>query len=44
MAAARTIPDTKKRRTCIALIMSYKIVLTETVERHRIPADANVTI
>src|ERR1700675_1218647 len=40
MAAARTIPDTQKRRTCIALIMSYKIVVTETLRWHRRTAEA----
>src|SRR3974377_22053 len=40
MAAARTIPDTQKRRTCIALIMSYKIVVTATLRRHRRTAEA----
>ncbi len=33
MAAARTIPDTHKRRTSIALIMSYKIVVTKAFLR-----------
>src|SRR6202046_1691676 len=40
MAAARTIPDPQKRRTCIALIMSYKIVVTETLRWHRRTAEA----
>jgi len=35
MAAARTIPDTQKRRTCIVLIMPYKIVATKTLLRTR---------
>src|SRR4029077_3775858 len=39
MAAARTVPDTQKRRTCIALIMSYKIVVTETLRWHRRTAE-----
>src|ERR1700683_2508848 len=40
MAAARTIPDTQKRRIRIALIMSYKILVTETLHWHRRTAEA----
>ena len=31
MTAARTIPDIHKRRTCMALIMSYNIVATKAL-------------
>jgi len=33
MTAARTIPDIHKRRTCMALIMSYNIVATKALLR-----------
>src|ERR1700693_1530010 len=40
MAAAGRIPETQKRRPGIALIMSYKIVVSETLRWHRRTAEA----
>src|SRR5208282_754595 len=40
MAAARTIPDTHKRFTSMALIMSYKIVATKAPLRRARTAEA----
>src|ERR1700693_4435739 len=40
MAAAGRIPETQKRRPGIALIMSYKIVVTETLRWQRRTAEA----
>src|SRR5580704_707723 len=42
MTAARTIPDTHRRRTSIALIMSYNIVATKALLQRARTAEAKM--
>jgi hypothetical protein len=41
MVAARTIPETQKRRTCIELIMSYKIGVSEAFREYTLAQESH---